>query len=107
MTVIPFFTLSNEILQSIAKMKLAKVGRRLTATHGMAFNVDEPVYAMMAKRCNQVDLGARQVDHLIERTVLPEMSRQLLEQMSGERMPKSVTLGVDQAGEDFTYAFSD
>ena len=107
MTVIPFFTLGNEILQSIAKMKLAKVGRRLTATHGMAFNVDEAVYAMMANHCNQVDLGARQVDHLIERTVLPEMSRRLLEQMSSEGMPESVTLGVDQAGEDFTYAFAD
>ena len=30
----------------------------------MAFNVDESVYTQMAQMCNQVDIGARQVDHL-------------------------------------------
>ncbi len=106
MTVIPFMTLGHDILVSIAKMKLKKVAKRLADGHKMAFNADESVYEAIAKRCTQVDIGARQVDHLLDRVVLPEMSRCLLERMGDETMPKSVTMSANEEGE-FTYAFSE
>ncbi len=105
MTVIPFFTLGQEILQRIARMKLKKVADRLAKVHKIGFSADEAVYQRMASRCNQVDLGARQVDHLLDREVLPELSRRLLQEMTGEAMPASVTMGVNDAG-GFTYAFA-
>jgi len=103
-TVIPFRTLGTDILKTIARMKLRKVGERLAATHRMAFNVDEPVYAQIAARCNQVDVGARQIDHILDQTVLPDLSRRLLEKMTDETMPKAVQMGVTEAGE-FSYSF--
>jgi type VI secretion system protein VasG len=103
-TVIPFRTLGADILKTIARMKLRKVGERLAATHRMAFNVDEPVYAQIAARCNQVDVGARQIDHILDQTVLPDLSRRLLEKMTDETMPKAVQMGVTEAGE-FSYSF--
>ena len=106
MTVIPFFTLSNEILQKIARMKLAKVGKRLAAAHKIEFKVDEPVYAAVAERCQQVDLGARQIDHVIDQAVLPVLSRRLLEQMATEKLPPVITMRTDDAG-GFAYEFSD
>ncbi|MBX3394918.1 MAG: type VI secretion system ATPase TssH [Phycisphaerae bacterium] len=105
MTVIPFFTLGEEILKNISKMKLRKVVKRLATTHNMAMNVDESVYAAIAARCKQVDIGARQIDHALNREVLPAFSREILAKMSEESMPKSVTMGVSEAG-DFTYSFS-
>lgn len=104
-TVIPFRTLGTEILKTISRMKLRKVGERLTATHRMAFKVDESVYAAIAARCNQVDVGARQIDHILDQTVLPELSRRLLEKMTEETMPEAVQMGVTEAGE-LTYTFS-
>lgn len=105
MTVIPFFTLGNEVLQSIAKMKLAKLGRRVTDAHKTAFHIDEAVYAEVANRCNQVDIGARQIDHLIDHSVTPELSIRLLEKMTDEEMPASVTMAIGEKGE-FVYNFS-
>ncbi|MCK4659890.1 MAG: type VI secretion system ATPase TssH [Phycisphaerae bacterium] len=105
MTVIPFLTLGEDVLITIAKMKLKKVSNRLAAAHKISFYADDAVYGEMAKRCNQVDLGARQIDHLLDREVLPELSRELLQQMAGETMPTAVTMGVNEAGE-FTYEFS-
>jgi len=104
-TVIPFRTLGTEILKTIARMKLRKVGERLAGAHRMSFEVDELAYAQMAARCNQVDVGARQIDHLLDQTVLPELSRRLLQKMTDETMPEAVRMGVTEAGE-FTYSFS-
>ena len=105
MTVIPFLTLGQDILEKIARMKVKKVANRLADVHKIEFKADDAVYTQMASRCNQVDLGARQVDHLLDREVLPELSRRLLQEMTGEDMPKAVTMGTGEDGE-FTYTFS-
>lgn len=105
MTVIPFLTLGQDILERIAKMKLVKVGNRLTAAHNIEFRVDDAVHAAVAARCQQVDLGARQIDFLIDQAVLPVLSRRLLEQMAAEKTPSVITMGMDDAGE-FIYEFS-
>ena len=104
-TVIPFMTLSNEILKSIAKMKVGKVGKRLEIAHKMSWSVDDSVYERIAEQCNHVDVGARQIDHVLDRTVLPQLSRCVLEQMAESEMPSAVTMGTNEAG-DFTYTFS-
>jgi type VI secretion system protein VasG len=104
MTVIPFLTLGQEILKSIAKMKLGKVGKRLAAAHKIDFKVHDEVYAAVAARCQQVDLGARQIDHVIDREVLPVLSRRLLEQMGADKLPAAVVMGADETS-GFTYTF--
>lgn len=105
MTVIPFLTLDQEVLATIAKLKLDKVGKRLAAVHKMALKVEDSVYAAMAQMCKQVDVGARQIDHLLDRTVLPELSRALLVKMAEDEMPKAVTMSANDQGK-FAYAFA-
>ncbi len=105
MTVIPFLTLEKEVLMSIAKMKTAKVARRLLEVHKIKLDVADGVYEAMADRCNQVDLGARQVDHLLDKSVLPELSRQLLERMSEDKESSVITMSVSGAGA-FEYTFA-
>jgi type VI secretion system protein VasG len=105
MTVIPFLTLGPEILKSIARMKLGKVGKRLAAAHKIDFKVKDEVYAAVAARCQQVDLGARQIDHVIDREVLPVLSRRLLEQIGAEKLPAAIVMGADESG-GFTYEFA-
>lgn len=104
MTVIPFLTLGEDILKNIARMKLGKVVKRLAATHQMELTVDESVYGAIAARCKQVDIGARQIDHALNREVLPPFSRALLGRMADEKLPKAVKMGVGDNG-DFTYTF--
>jgi type VI secretion system protein VasG len=106
MTVIPFLTLKEDVLRNIARLKVGKLAKRLAAAHKIAFKVDEAVYTTIASRCQQVDLGARQIDHQIDQAVLPILSRRLLEQMAADKIPTGITMGVSDAGE-FTYEFSD
>jgi len=88
----------------ITRLKLKKIGKRLTAAHGIAFEFDDDVVDRIAERCTEVDTGARNIDFIIDRTLLPEASRALLAQMASEQMPDRLTLGLDDAG-NFTYAF--
>lgn len=104
MTIIPFLTLKPDVLKSIAKMKLKKVGDRLAAAHGMGFKVDDAVYDAIAGQCTQVDVGARNIDHILDQRVLPELARRLLEQMTEGSKPTGVTMSAGADG-GFAYAF--
>ena len=61
---------------------------------------------MIAKRCTEVDTGARNIDHILRATLLPQLSVAILEQMAEGALPKKVRIGVD-AENNFTIAFSD
>ena len=105
MKVVPFFGLGKDTMKGIVALKLDKLGRRLTQSHDMGFDYDEAVVDTIAERCTQVDTGARNVDFIIDRHVLPSASRALITRMTEEEMPARLTLGLDEDGE-FTYTFS-
>jgi len=104
MTIVPFFTLGRDILKSIARLKLGKLGARLGAAHRAEWFVDEPVYDAIADRCTEVDLGARNIDHIVDREVLPVLARKLLEEFAQDRQPAKATMSLDDQGA-FTYRF--
>jgi type VI secretion system protein VasG len=105
MKVVPFYPLHRETMKGIVDMKLGKIARRMRAAHNMGFNFGDEVVERIAERCTQVDAGARNVDFIIDRNVLPEASRALIEKMVEEEQPEALTLGIDDEGR-FTYTFS-
>jgi len=105
MTIVPFFPLGPEVMRLIAEMKLRRVGRRLEDSHGIAFEVRPEARDALAQRCTDSESGARNVDHVIDQTILPRISLQLLERMAAGDMPKRVVLGVSDEG-DFRFDFT-
>jgi type VI secretion system protein VasG len=70
----------------------------------MEFEYAPEVVTRIAERCTQVDTGARNVDFIIDRTILPDISSALLGQLVDGTMPSHLMLELDEAGE-FTYRF--
>lgn len=105
MTVIPFFTLKQEVLRNIARLKVRKLTRRVREAHKIEVTVDDTVYEAIASRCTQVDVGARAIDHVLDQAIMPELSRRLLQRMTEETMPQRLTMGAGAEG-TFTYEFS-
>ena len=56
----------------------------------------------VAKRCTEVESGARNVDNILTNTMLPEVSRQILSRMAEEALTEQVRVGVGEDGR-FTY----
>lgn len=85
MTVIPYFPLADEVLRKIVAMRFAKIADRMADSHGATFTCSDEVITTIADRCKEVETGARNADHIITGTVLPEISCQVLTHMaSGE-----------------------
>lgn len=108
MKVVPFYPLAKSAMKMITRLKLNKINKRLVAAHGMRFVYPDEVVEIIADRCTQVDSGARNIDFIIDRTLLPEASKALLSRMAEEEgdMPDRLVLGINEAG-DFTYTFGD
>ncbi len=98
MTVIPYMTLPQDILSDIVVLKMNKLVKRLFETHKMKLTYSDAVITQIAARCTEVETGARNIDHIMNGTVLPQMSKEILTCMSDEKMPESVHLDLDQDG---------
>jgi type VI secretion system protein VasG len=57
----------------------------------------------VAKRCTEVESGARNVDNILTNTLLPELSKRLLSAMAQGERPKSVRVAIGEDGR-FEYA---
>ena len=106
MNVVPYLSLDREAMAQIARLKLGKVDRRLREAHGIRFTFSDAVVERIADRCTTIDAGARNIDAIIDRTVLPEASRALLTRLAAETLPAALQLGLSDDG-DFTYTFLD
>lgn len=104
MRVVPYFPLDLETLKGITEIKLGEIGDRLRQAHDVDFTYEPSVVDCIAARCTQIDAGARNIDYIINRTILPEAAQALIPKMIEERLPSRLVLGLDDTG-DFTYTF--
>src|SRR6185437_12757282 len=86
MIVIPYFPVRDEALKKIVLLKVGKIQRRLFEIHRITMKLDDAVIDEVAKRCTEVESGARNVDNILTNTMLPEISRQILSRMAEETL---------------------
>jgi type VI secretion system protein VasG len=98
MTIAPYYTLDQSALSSIVALKLGRIAQRLASNHRMQLKYDADVVAQIASRCTEVETGARNVDFILNGTVMPKLSQEILAQMSGGAMPSAVQLGLASDG---------
>jgi type VI secretion system protein VasG len=101
--IIPYFPVRDEALHRIIRLKLAKVQRRLQETHRVRLDADDAVIEAIAARCTEVESGARNVDNILTNSVLPAVSRLLLQALVDGRRPGAIRVQVGDRGE-FAYA---
>ncbi len=101
--VVPYYPLRDENMRKIVRLKLNKIGKRIRANHGAAFEYDDAVVDAIADRCTEVDSGARNIDNILTGTVLPEVSGYVLERMAEGGGVHAIRIGVGEAGR-FDYA---
>ena len=104
MTVIPYLTLAQDALAGIVRLKLDKIVRRLAHNNSLQMSYSDAVVNCIAARCTEVETGARNIDFILRKNVMPLMSQGILSRMNRGEQPESLTLGVNEAGE-FTVDF--
>jgi len=102
LVITPFYPIQDEAMKKIIILKLAKIQRRLHETHKLALTYDPKLIDEVAKRCTEVESGARNVDNILTNTLLPDISRRLLTAFAEGTRPSSIHVGI---GEDGSFVY--
>ncbi|HLO63644.1 MAG TPA: type VI secretion system ATPase TssH [Azonexus sp.] len=103
MKVVPYYPISDEVLASIIELKLGRIRDRVAANHKAEFAWDDKLVDAVLARCTEVDSGARNVDHILNGTLLPEIAEVVLGRMAEESAVERIKLTASKTGE-FKYA---
>ncbi|KIT22933.1 ATPase AAA [Vibrio parahaemolyticus VP766] len=104
MSVLPFVPLSDEAMTEIIHHKLNKVSQRLHNHHKLSLNYEESLVDFVLGNCRLAETGARNIDAVINRQLLPQLSTQLLVHDKDDSHTQ-IAVSVDEQG-TLTYAFS-
>lgn len=105
MKVIPYYPLPDNILVEIIRLKIERIQRRVEENHKAAFVYADEVIDAVLQRCTEVDSGARNVDHILSGTMLPEIAEALLSRMAEGKPIKKIKVGVTKDSK-FSYRIS-
>ncbi len=101
-TLVPYFPLSDEVMKGIVKLQLGRVGTRVEENYNAEFNYDPALIDSIVARCQETATGARNIDHILTRTLLPELAGLFLERMADGKEVSNVSVGL---GDDETFTY--
>ena len=100
--VIPYYPISDDVLAEIIELKLGRIRDRIAVNHRAQFSWDESLVDAVLARCTEVDSGARNVDHILNGTLLPELAQQVLGRVAeGARIERIAV----RAGDDGEFEY--
>lgn len=102
--VVPYYPLSSDMLASIVRLQLARIEQRIAKAHKIKVAIAPSVIERIVARCNEADSGGRMVGAILSNTVLPTISRHIL-QATLEGKPVT-QLSIDTDGHEFTYCYA-
>ena len=102
---IPYYPLNDQMIGAIARLQLGRIEKRIRQNHGIEFTYNDDVVALIAQRCTELDSGGRMIDSILTNSMLPEMSRHLLERQFEDSAPLKV-IEVTVTDSEFDYAMS-
>lgn len=103
MKVVPYYPISDGVLVSIIELKLSRIRDRIAANHKADFIWDDKLVDAVLGRCTEVDSGARNVDHILNGTLLPEIAETVLARMAEGAAVERIRVSAGKNGE-FKYS---
>jgi len=101
---IPYYPLSGDMLGGIVRLQLNRIGKRIADNHNAKFIYDDAVVEKIVSLCRDPDSGGRMVDNIVTNTLLPALSRQILNKaIAGEEI---VEARVEVRDGEFGYGVS-
>jgi len=101
--VVPFYPIADETLAHIIELKLGRIAQRIAANHKAEFVFDDSLVDAVLARCTEVDSGARNVDNILNGTLLPEIAEAVLARMAeGEAISRIQVAAGSQGKFDYS-----
>jgi type VI secretion system protein VasG len=101
-TIVPYLPLSEDTIKKIVKLQLNRIAKRVSEAYRATFEYDHALVETIAARCTESSSGARNVENILSRTLLPELSAEVLVRLAEGASINRVSVGIGPMG-SFTY----
>ena len=101
-TVIPYYPLNDDDLMKICLINMNRISKRVKDHYNADFTYDEDVLLHILARSQEVDTGARNIENILTRTLLPALATECLGKMANNEPINSIHVSVNENGQ-FTY----
>ncbi|WP_407312701.1 type VI secretion system ATPase TssH [Pseudomonas sp. nanlin1] len=102
LSIVPYYPVKDTILERIVALKLERIRQRFERNHQAVLSYDTELISAIAARCTEVDSGARNIDNILSKTLMPELAQQVLECMARDKPIHSLSIKLGSDG-DFAY----
>lgn len=92
MRIVPYFPLHDDLLVRIIHHKLGKITDRIFKQYQTRVEYTDDLVELLLSRCTEVDSGARNVDNILNSSVLPELATQILIALADNKVPKLIQI---------------
>ncbi|MBL6456916.1 type VI secretion system ATPase TssH [Belnapia sp. T6] len=100
--IVTYYPLADDIMRMIVGLQLKRIGRRVKSAYGVEFEVEDSVPTEIVARCKEVESGARNIENILNRTMLPELSARILARLAEGGEIGRVQVGMGE-GDAFRY----
>ena len=100
--VITYYPLDDENLIKICKINMNRIAKRVQNHYNGQFSYDDDVLLHIVARSQEVDTGARNIESILNKTMLPELAAECLNLMAEGETISKIHVGVNEDGA-FTY----
>ena len=100
--IIPYYPLSDEILRKIIHLKVNKIVKRVREHYRAELTFSDAFIEQIARNCNESDIGARQIDNVLAKTLQPELAAQFLARLASQNPFTRAHVSVKEDGK-FAY----
>ena len=100
---IPYYPLSDDMVANICRLQLGRIEKRIANNHKLPFVFDDAVVKLIVDRCTELESGGRMIDAILTNTLLPSISREMLNRMMAGSAIAKVRVGVENG--EFSYIF--
>nr|WP_230975918.1 type VI secretion system ATPase TssH [Acetobacter garciniae] len=101
-TIVPYFPLSDAVIRDIVKLQFKKIARRVRDNYKVDFHYAPELVDIIAARCKESSSGARNIENILSRTLLPELSAEILSRLAAGKDITTVAVNVREDGH-FSY----
>ncbi len=101
--IVPYYPISDSMMRSIIGLQLSRIGKRIEEGHRVPFSYDPAVTETIVSRCTELESGARAIDAIITRQMLPRIGREILERLMESTPITRVHVTVKDG--EFSYEF--
>ena len=92
MTVVPFTPIGRDVMAEIARLKLGSLKERIAHNHKVEVVFDDSLVDELVERSTAAEVGGRNVEHVLRGSLMPVLSRAILEKMAVGEVLRAVKL---------------